>query len=294
MAPDNPQNIPHTRHLGDLPPSAPMPPRATDRLDARLPWVIELRVIGTATTIQMQLHERIVIGRSDPDNKLFPQIDLTAYDAYSHGVSRRHAIILMKEGRVTIKDLGSTNGSRLNGFDLDPGEEYRLRHEDELTLGQLKTQVFFTVTPMRREQDDDTLGGLGGEIDVPVVGQGQRILIVEDDDDVGAVFSLALQQAGYNVMLVNTATMAIAEITQQPPDVLVLDLMLPDMSGLDLLHYMRKHNIEGVTTLVVSGATGGFQMNKALEAGAHRFLGKPITIEELIDEVTEAVTPIRE
>lgn len=266
-----------------------MPTRGTSPLDMNLPWVIELRVVGTAETIQMQLHEMIVIGREDPNAGSSPHIDLTPYQAYANGVSRRHAAILVNNGRVSITDLNSTNGTLLNGFDLTPGQEYRLRHDDELVLGQLRLQVVFTVMPKR---ETDTHHVVTGDVSqVAPVGGGQSVLIVEDDQDVGAVFSLALQQAGYAVRVVDNVTHAISELAVQMPDLIVLDLMLPDTSGLDLLHYLQKHQLSRVPTLVVSGATGGFQMTQALQAGATRFLGKPITIEDLIYAVSEAVAP---
>jgi two-component system KDP operon response regulator KdpE len=66
--------------------------------------------------------------------------------------------------------------------------------------------------------------------------------------------------------------------------------MLPDMNGLDLVRYVRKqHGQTHVPMLVVSGATGGFQMNRALEAGADVFLGKPVAVDELVQAVSTAI-----
>ena len=76
--------------------------------------------------------------------------------------------------------------------------------------------------------------------------------------------------------------------------------MLPDMNGLELLRYFRKQPGNEKTDVVVcSGATGGFQMHQAIEAGAKLFLGKPVSVEDLIKAVsqmlnldTELVTPL--
>jgi CheY-like chemotaxis protein len=143
--------------------------------------------------------------------------------------------------------------------------------------------------PARLKEDDDTFSNLDGGVAVAQVGSGRRILIVEDDEEVGSVFQMALQHCGYDVSVVGTATDAVNVITYNRPDAIVLDLMLPDMSGLDVLYYMSKNQLEPVPTVVVSGATGGYKMNQALQAGAQRFLGKPVTIEDLMKAVHEAV-----
>jgi CheY-like chemotaxis protein len=264
-------------------------PRDTGPLDRKLPWVLEFRVVGTASTIQTQLKDVMVLGREDPDHNVFPEIDLGPYHAYTQGVSRRHAVILVRDGRITIKDLGSTNGTRLNDYDLLPEQEYRLRHGDELILGQLKLQVLFAVVPAR--QDEEPLAeAVPVEAKAPVVGGGRTILIVADDADVGVVFSTALEQVGFKVKTVNNAVYALADVTEAMPDAIVLDLVLPDLSGLDFVRYVRKNSGERyVPTIVISGATGGFQMNKAFEAGADVFLGKPVSIEELVLAVNAAL-----
>jgi two-component system, OmpR family, response regulator len=110
---------------------------------------------------------------------------------------------------------------------------------------------------------------------------GKSVLIVEDDEDVGQVFKIGLEKAGCIVTLVDNGSKAIAEVNRQMPDAVVLDLMMPEVNGLDFIRYVRKINTH-VPLLVVSAATGGFQMNKAIETGADAFVGKPISIHELV------------
>ena len=78
------------------------------------------------TTIQVKLSASMLLGRDDPEHDFHPEIDLTPFDGLNAGVSRKHAIILAQEGRVSIKDLNSTNGTKLNGFQLVPGMEYKV------------------------------------------------------------------------------------------------------------------------------------------------------------------------
>ncbi|MBI5671063.1 MAG: response regulator [Chloroflexi bacterium] len=277
-----------TRHLASFP-TEPLPPlRATTPLNEDLPWVIEFRVVGTASTIQVQVNEAMTIGRNDPQRNIFPDVDLSPHDAQMKGVSRQHAVVLAKENRISIKDLGSVNGTRLNGRMLIANQEYRLRHGDELDIGELKLQVRFAVVPTIT-----TAPAPGPDLNhaqIPVVGKGQHVLIVEDDEDVGKVFSIALEHAGFRVTTTTSVVTALGLVTHELPDAIILDLLLPDMSGLDLLRYVRKEYADRhVPMIVVSGATGGFQMNQARDIGADLCLGKPVSVEDLVRAVSSLV-----
>jgi CheY-like chemotaxis protein len=278
-----------TRHL-DLPEGELYsPPRATTGpLEEELPWVIEFRIVGTPATIQVQVHESMLIGRSDPQSGIYPAVDLSAHSAQANGVSRQHAAIIAKDNRIKVKDLGSVNGTRLNGYALEPHHEYRLRHGDELQVGQVKLQVRFAVVPTIDSGNQDTQPTTHASI--PVVGRGENVLIVEDDSDVGKVFKIALEHAGLQVTLADTAERALAHIMRQMPDVIVMDVMLPDMNGLDLVSYVRKQGYD-VPMIVCSGATGGFHINKAREVGANAFLTKPVSMDELLRAISEVITP---
>jgi CheY-like chemotaxis protein len=280
----------NTRHL-NLPESEIRHPlrATTGPLEEELPWVIEFRVVGTAATIQAQVHEAMIIGRSDPQTGVFPDVDLGSHGAQANGVSRQHAAVIAKDNRVQIKDLGSVNGTKLNGFALAANQEYRLRHGDSLEIGQLKLQVRFAVVPTIEQSHAENKPG---HATIPILGSGQHVLIVEDDDDVGKVFHLTLAHAGFRVTVVDNAAAALGLITVQMPDAIVLDLLLPDMNGLDLVRYVRKQpGGAHVPMVVCSGATGGYQMNQAKEAGANLFLGKPISVDELVKSIASVIKP---
>jgi CheY-like chemotaxis protein len=271
-----------TRHLSLNQPvdMQTMPLRATGPLDDALPWVIEFRVVGTASTIQARVREQMNIGRADPGSGLEPDINLADYGAHVLGVSRNHAAIYAQDSRITISDKGSANGTRLNGYVLRPHKEYRLRHGDELAFGQLQLQVLFAVVPLVTNidvQDEENLSAV-----IPKSANGQHVLVVEDDADVASVFAMILEHAGFRVTVVNTATAAIGFISNGMPDAMMLDIMLPDMDGLALARYVRKTQTKHIPMVVISGATGGYQMNQALQAGADLFLGKPVGVDDLV------------
>ncbi len=85
---------------------------------------------------------QMTLGRHAPGDSP-PTIDLTDFDATEKGVSRRHAMISMVEETFSIQDLGSTNGTWLNGNRLTPYRAYELTPGDRLRLGQLRLRVYF-------------------------------------------------------------------------------------------------------------------------------------------------------
>lgn len=102
---------------------------------------ISLCVVDTGQIIPLDEREEFTLGRSAEGQPILPDIDLAPYRAYESGVSRLHAS-LKKQGRqLTITDLGSVNGTRLNGQKLPPHKPCPLNHGDILTLGKLKIQI---------------------------------------------------------------------------------------------------------------------------------------------------------
>ncbi|MFW5691997.1 MAG: FHA domain-containing protein [Chloroflexota bacterium] len=108
-------------------------------------WKLQVKVGEQSAT--MDVEETMVIGRSlEGEDDPLLALDLGPFDAYRSGVSRRHAIITQREGGLYIEDAGSTNGTRINGFQLSPRRRYRLRDGDEVEFARLRT-VFRFVAP---------------------------------------------------------------------------------------------------------------------------------------------------
>lgn len=84
-----------------------------------------------------------LIGRSDPKNNIIPEIDLGPYGGQMMGVSRRHAVILRDQRGLSVRDLGSTNGTLVNSRLLKANETRFLRDGDEIRLGKLSITIFF-------------------------------------------------------------------------------------------------------------------------------------------------------
>ncbi len=77
----------------------------------------------------------ILIGRRSPVDGIFPEVDLTDYDTESY-ISRRHAKLMLNESGILFEDLGSSNGSFLNGSRMQSGVQQMVRDGDSLRLGK--------------------------------------------------------------------------------------------------------------------------------------------------------------
>jgi hypothetical protein len=85
----------------------------------------------------------LVLGRNDPDSDIVPEVDLAPYGAQEHGISRRHASLLLTGKRLFICDLKSSNGTYLNDVPLDSHEQHQLRDGDALRFGSRTFSIRF-------------------------------------------------------------------------------------------------------------------------------------------------------
>ena len=94
--------------------------------------------------LAIKLHEEkpVILGRGDKDVD-GPDIDLTPYGAHEKGVSRQHISVGMAGDIVEVQDLGSTNGTFLNGRQMTANQWYILRNLDELRLGSFVITISF-------------------------------------------------------------------------------------------------------------------------------------------------------
>jgi pSer/pThr/pTyr-binding forkhead associated (FHA) protein len=126
-------------------PADPMPDRGPRPATGVLapPWRLLLQIGSeNKTTLGVNVREPVVLGRSDGTED-DADVDLNPYGAYQNGVSRRHATVSSDQGALYIEDLESTNGTRINGFQLTPNQKYRLRDGDEVELGRVRMVVRF-------------------------------------------------------------------------------------------------------------------------------------------------------
>jgi two-component system KDP operon response regulator KdpE len=111
----------------------------------------------------------------------------------------------------------------------------------------------------------------------------RQILIVEDDEDTAEVVSTLLNEAGYQTVAVDRGEVALHEIASTTPDLVLLDLNLPDIHGLEVLKQVRSQSF--LPMIVLSGYGRERDKVVALEAGADDYMQKPFSPEELVARV---------
>ena len=107
-----------------------------------------------------------------------------------------------------------------------------------------------------------------------------RILLIEDDPRLAALVSEYLGEAGYRVTVAETGADGLARAAREPFDALVLDLMLPDMDGLDVCRKLRADS--GLPILMLTARGNAMDRVVGLELGADDYLPKPFEPRELL------------
>ena len=105
-----------------------------------------------------------------------------------------------------------------------------------------------------------------------------KILVVDDDRLIRRLLRSGLSSRGFSVVEAENGASALAVAKDQPPDLIVLDLGLPDLSGLDLLRRFREDS--NIPIVVLSNTDAVRVKVEALEAGASDFVTKPFNVDE--------------
>jgi two-component system KDP operon response regulator KdpE len=114
-----------------------------------------------------------------------------------------------------------------------------------------------------------------------------RVLVVEDDRDIRTLMQSSLAVEGFEVFTAVSLSEARALLQHTPPDVVVLDLGLPDGDGLELVRHIRQH--QSLPILVVSARHQEAQKIQLLDAGADDYLTKPFQVGELLARIRVAL-----
>jgi DNA-binding response OmpR family regulator len=113
----------------------------------------------------------------------------------------------------------------------------------------------------------------------------ERILVIEDEESLAVGIRDALQHAGYRVEMAHDGPRGLAAIREGEYNLVVLDLMLPGLSGLDLLKTLRSENLD-TRVLILTARAAEADVVKGLEFGADDYMTKPFSPAELVARVT--------
>ena len=119
----------------------------------------------------------------------------------------------------------------------------------------------------------------------------EKILVIEDEKSIAHFISTILTANGYDVLMAGTGAMANTMISSHCPDLVILDLGLPDMDGIEVLRSLRGWS--SLPVVVVSARTHENDKVEALDLGADDYLTKPFGTEELLARIRVAVRHTR-
>ena len=120
----------------ELKKKAPRPELATPAYS----W-ISLHFMGSGQILPLASRNEFILGRLTEDSLILPDVDLTPYRASAAGVSRLHAMVKREGNKAMVMDLGSSNGTYINGQRIHPDIDAALSHQDIIALGALQIQV---------------------------------------------------------------------------------------------------------------------------------------------------------
>lgn len=115
-------------------------------------------------------------------------------------------------------------------------------------------------------------------------------MIIEDEPDTAEMYAEMMHISGYEVEKFFGGLSAVDNLLDQDPDAVILDLMMPDISGLEVLNYIKDQpRLSEVPVIIVSAKTMPEDVEKGLKAGAVAYLTKPVSFSDMKVAIDEAV-----
>jgi len=118
----------------------------------------------------------------------------------------------------------------------------------------------------------------------------KTILLVEDDPFLVDLYNTKLKEVGYEVVIAVSGREGLVKLKEKKPDILLLDIVLPDLDGWDVLEKIRKENITDLKIIVLSNLAEKRDIERARELGVARYLIKAhFTPTEVVEEIKKVL-----
>ena len=112
------------------------------------------------------------------------------------------------------------------------------------------------------------------------------ILVIDDQESIRTIFQLALEQAGYRVLTAEHGKHGLRLLEQQDVDLILVDIFMPEMDGLELIPLLRKMRPASKIMAITGGSGRSNYLDMAKHLGADDTLMKPFSLQELLDAVS--------
>ncbi len=114
----------------------------------------------------------------------------------------------------------------------------------------------------------------------------RHILVVDDEIGALTLIGIMLERGGFDVLKARDAQAALAVLDETVPDLIILDVMMPGMNGIELCQVIRRRPLTSKTPVLILSARGDAEsIIKGIEAGANDYLPKPILHHDLVSKV---------
>ncbi|WP_417264338.1 response regulator transcription factor [Celeribacter sp.] len=118
----------------------------------------------------------------------------------------------------------------------------------------------------------------------------KRILLVEDEDNIAIAIEVLLTRAGYELLRVSSGDQALPNIRAQKPDLVLLDVTLPGLSGYEVCQRLRRDpELTHIPVLMMSARASEAEQRKGVAMGANAFLTKPFAMSDLLGSVARLI-----
>lgn len=116
-----------------------------------------------------------------------------------------------------------------------------------------------------------------------------RVLVIDDEQQVRTMLSEMLRRLRYDPESADDGTAGLAKFREDPPDLVIVDMRMPDRDGIDVIREIRRAG--GTPIIALSGHSEKMLLGAAKSTGANGVLTKPVELEELVDALNEAFSP---
>lgn len=125
---------------------------------------------------------------------------------------------------------------------------------------------------------------MGGDVFIRGEGMNHHILIIEDDEKIARVIQLELEYEGYQVSVAHTGREGLSIVEQKEIDLVILDVMIPELNGMEVLRRIR-HMSNEIVVIMLTARSSVYDKVNGLDLGANDYMTKPFEIEELLARI---------
>jgi excisionase family DNA binding protein len=151
-----------------------------------------------------------------------------------------------------------------------------------------RVRAFYTPGRHRRYRRDDLDAFLDSS--GPAAGEGPLVLIVDDDEQVREYVRVNLEAEGYSVREAGNAEEGLLAVEESRPDLVLLDVMMPQVDGWEMLQQLQERHGEAVPVVMFSGKADAATADELAERGARGFIGKPFDPGQLIEKTKQLLS----